>query len=138
MRKIIFFALVLILSVSCRNNSGNVNAGAKQFEMSGVWKGLLPAADCSGIDYILSLQPDGSYKMTITHIDGEGDGIDIVFFSQGKVVRVSEDDVLYLRLLPPPGNDTVYFKVVDSNILRLVDKHLQEPQNPQLYNIVKE
>lgn len=136
MKRILFLATIISLFFSCSN--GNKGNNAKDFEMDGMWKGVIPAADCSGIEYILTLQPQGVYKMTITYIDGEGDGIDMVFYSSGKVVRFTEKHSQFLRLLPPQGNDTVYFKVVDKNMLRLVNKQLEEPQNPQLYNIVKE
>ncbi|MBE6246033.1 MAG: copper resistance protein NlpE [Bacteroidales bacterium] len=135
MKRFLLPVIAMLIAFSCANNN-SANEG-KPFEMDGVWEGVLPAADCSGIEYILSLQPQGTYKMTITYIDGEGDGIDMVFYSTGKVVRVHEDKSQFLRLLPPPGNDTVYFKVVDSQVLRLVNKELEEPQNPELYNIVK-
>lgn len=133
-----FLAALMSLLVSCGNGGSNKKASDKPFELSGTFTGILPAADCSGIEYILSLEPQGVYKMTITHIDGEGDGIDMVFYSSGGIVRVNEDDGTFLRLLPPPGNDTVYFKIVDSQTLRLVNKQLEQPsENPHLYNIIK-
>ncbi len=138
MKRYLYFVICLFVLISCGNGRSNKVGSAKEFEMDGTWKGTLPCADCPGIEYILTLQPEGNYKMTVIYIDGEGDGIDVKLYSDGKVVRTSKDDSYFLRLLPPPGNDTVYFKIVDGNTLRLVNKELEEPQNAQLYNIVKE
>lgn len=134
----LILSVLLLALISCGNNGSNKKTSHKEFEMDGVWKGTLPCADCPGIEYILALQPEGYYKLTVIYIDGEGDGIDIKLYADGKVVRTSKDDSFFLRLLPPPGNDTIYFKIVDGDTLRLVNKDFEEPQNPQLYNIVKE
>ena len=70
----------------------------------------------------------------------EKNGIDIVFETEGRVVRVSKEDGEYLRLLPPPGNDTIYFKTVSEEKLRLVSHLSNEPGAlaPEHYEIIKE
>lgn len=138
MKKLLFIFIILISLSSCGNSNQQKENRQKVFEMDGTWQGTLPCADCSGIEYILSLQPQGYYNLTVIYIDGEGDGIDVKLYADGKVVRTSKDDSFYLRLLPPPGNETVYFKIVDGDTLRLVNNDLEEPQNPHLYNIVKQ
>lgn len=138
MKRYLFFAVLLVALISCGNNGSNNKTVHKEFEMDGVWKGTLPCADCPGIEYILTLQPEGYYKLTVIYIDGEGDGIDIELYADGKVVRTSKNNSFFLRLLPPPGNDTIYFKIVDGDTLRLVNKDFEESQNPHLYNIVKQ
>ena len=135
MKKVLFLALAVLVLASCGNNG---KKGKGDFVMDGTWQGTLPCADCSGIEYILTLQPEGFYKLTVIYLDAEGDGIDDKLYADGKVVRTSKDDSFYLRLLPAPGNDTVHFKVIDANTLRLVKYNLQEPQNGQLYDIVKQ
>lgn len=139
MKKFLVSVAIMLIAFSCaNNNSGKNHNNDAPFEMQGVWQGILPAADCPGIEYLLTLQPEGHYKLTVTYIDGEGDGIDIVLFSDGNVVRFFKDESQFLRLLPPPGNDTVYFKIVDADTLRLVNSQLEQPENYSLYNIVKE
>ena len=142
MKKTILFIIMAVFAVSCGNNR-SVNNKANEpviVDMGGTFKGTLPAADCSGIEYILKLEPQGTYKLQTTYIDGEGDGIDIIFTSEGRVVRVSREDGEYLRLLPPPGNDTVYFKTIAKDKLRLVSHLSNEPGAlaPEHYEIIKE
>lgn len=134
MKKVLILAITLFVLVSCGNNSSK---SAKDFVMDGTWQGTLPCADCSGIEYILTLQPEGFYKLSVIYLDSEGDGIDDKLYADGRVVRTSKDDSYYLRLLPAPGNDTIYFKVIDPNTLRLVKYNLEEPQNGELYDITK-
>lgn len=141
MKRLFVFIILAAFAVSCGNGkSGKNSSGFATVKMNGVWKGVLPAADCSGIEYILKLEPQGTYDLTVTYIDGEGDGVDAVFTSEGKVVRVTKEDGEYLRLLPPPGNDTVYFKTVSKDRLRLVShlSNLPDALAPERYEIVKE
>lgn len=141
MKKIALFIVLALFAVSCGNNrKAKKQDGPASVEMNGIWKGVLPAADCSGIEYELKLEPAGNYSLKTTYIDGEGDGIDIVFSSEGRVVRFSKEDGEYLRLIPPPGNDTVYFKTISKERLRLVSHFSNEPGalSPEHYEIVKE
>lgn len=142
MKKLALFIVLAAFAVSCgNNNSGKKGAGEPvKADMSGTYRGTLPAADCSGIEYELKLEPMGTYSLKTTYIDGEGDGIDIVFTAQGNVVRVNKENVEYLRLLPPPGNDTVYFMTVAKDRLRLVSHLSNEPGAlaPEHYEIAKE
>jgi hypothetical protein len=48
--------------------------------------------------------------------------------------------VEYLRLLPPPGDDTIYFMTVSPERLRLVShlSNLPGAMSPEHYEIVKE
>ena len=141
MKKIALFIVLALFAVSCGNGKkGKKQDGPASIEMQGTWKGVLPAADCSGIEYELKLDPQGTYTLQTTYIDGEGDGIDIVFNAEGRVVRFNKDNVEYLRLLPPPGNDTVYFMTVAKDRLRLVSHLSNEPGAlaPEHYEIVKE
>ena len=141
MKRLFVFIILAAFAISCGNGkSGKNSSGSATVKMNGVWKGVLPAADCSGIEYILKLEPQGTYDLTVTYIDGEGDGVDAVFTSEGKVVRVTREDGEYLRLLPPPGNDTVYFKTVSKDRLRLVShlSNLPDALAPERYEIVQE
>ena len=141
MKRLFVFIILAAFAISCGNGkSGKNSSGSATVKMNGVWKGVLPAADCSGIEYILKLEPQGTYDLTVTYIDGEGDGVDAVFTSEGKVVRVTREDGEYLSLLPPPGNDTVYFKTVSKDRLRLVShlSNLPDALAPERYEIVKE
>ena len=141
MKKIAIIMILAAFVASCGNGGSKKKGdGPVMVEMNGTWKGVLPAADCSGIEYKLDLEPQGTYKLKITYIDGEGDGVDSVFDLDGRVVRVSTDSVEYLRLLPPPGDDTIYFMTVSKERLRLVShlSNLPGAMSPEHYEIVKE
>ncbi len=141
MKKIAIIMILAAFVASCGNGGSKKKGdGPATVEMNGTWKGVLPAADCSGIEYNLKLEPQGTYKLKITYIDGEGDGVNSVFDLNGKVVRVSTDSVEYLRLLPPPGDDTIYFMTVSPERLRLVShlSNLPGAMSPEHYEIVKE
>ena len=65
MKRLFVFIILAAFAVSCGNGkSGKNSSGFATVKMNGVWKGVLPAADCSGIEYILKLEPQGTYDLT--------------------------------------------------------------------------
>ena len=77
MKKNLFFwgvAALLLGLVSCKSGNKNTEAGeedqtvetvqAPVFDKAGVYYGVLPCADCSGIETTLELMGDQTYKLT--------------------------------------------------------------------------
>ena len=102
------------------------------------YRGILPAADCSGIEYSLSLDTGKHiYSLETRYIDADGPGKDVRFTSYGsyEVIGGSADSSKYFRLISKSDRDTIYFKKVDGKTLRLVNDDLQEPMHPENYEI---
>lgn len=105
-----------------------------------LYKGILPAADCSGIEYSLRLDPgSGEYSLETTYLDADGPGKNVRLTSAGRfeIIGGASDSVEYYRLNPKEDTDTLYFRRVDGNTLRLVNSELQEPSIPDSYDITR-
>ena len=145
MKKLLVFSGIMAVLLSCQSKTAknvSVDNEPAQCEHTQVYKGLLPAADCSGIEYTLGIDTlNDSYHLTTVYIDAEGTGKNLSFTSEGKrsmIHRGEGEDARVFYKLPPCGKDTasVYFMVVNDSTLRLVNADLQEPTNKTLYDIV--
>lgn len=145
MKKFFVFSGIMAVLLSCQSKTAknvSVDNETAQCEHSQVYKGLLPAADCSGIEYTLGIDTlNDSYHLTTVYIDAEGTGKNLSFTSEGKrsmIHRGEGEDARVFYKLTPCGKDTasVYFMVVNDSTLRLVNTDLQEPTNQTLYDIV--
>ena len=145
MKKFFIFSGIMAVLLSCQSKTAknvSVDNETAQCEHSQVYKGLLPAADCSGIEYTLGIDTvNDSYHLTTVYIDAEGAGKNLSFTSEGKrsiTYRGEGEDARVFYKLTPCGKDTasVYFMVVNDSTLRLVNADLQEPTNKTLYDIV--
>ena len=145
MKKFFVFSGIMAVLLSCQSKTAknvSVDNETAQCEHSQVYKGLLPAADCSGIEYTLGIDTlNDSYHLTTVYIDAEGTGKNLSFTSEGQrsmIHRGEGEDARVFYKLTPCGKDTasVYFMVVNDSTLRLVNTDLQEPTNKTLYDIV--
>lgn len=145
MRKLLVFSGIMAMLLSCQSKttkSASMDSEAVQCEQSQVYKGVLPAADCSGIEYTLSINAaNDNYHLTTVYIDAEGAGKNVSFTSEGKrsmIHRGEGENAQTFYKLAPSGKDTasVYLMVVNDSTLRLVNADLQEPTNKALYDIV--
>lgn len=145
MKKFFVFSGIMAVLLSCQSKTAknvSVDNEPAQCEHTQVYKGLLPAADCSGIEYTLGIDTlNDSYHLTTVYIDAEGTGKNLSFTSEGKrsmIHRGEGEDARVFYKLTPCGKDTasVYFMVVNDSTLRLVNTNLQEPTNKTLYDIV--
>ena len=145
MKKLLVYSGIMAVLLSCQSKTAknvSVDNETAQCEHSLVYKGLLPAADCSGIEYTLCIDTvNDSYHLTTVYIDAEGTGKNLSFTSEGKrsmIHRGEGEDARVFYKLTPCGKDTasVYFMVVNDSTLRLVNADLQEPTNKTLYDIV--
>ena len=138
MRKIsllVVAALLLLCGCKLINRKGTaVDCTTPQDSEYTLYKGLLPAADCSGIEYALEIEQNGdSFRLATTYIDAEAAGKNITFNTSGSVTLV---DKTYYRLTSN-DNQTLYFKIESDTTLLLVNSQLQPPSLPQNYQLVK-
>lgn len=83
MRKSLTALAALLLLASCGGNAArnaastatestevaDMHNAENSLDIAGVYKGTLPAADCPGIDYTLTLSPGGKYTEHMSYID---------------------------------------------------------------------
>lgn len=105
MKKNLFFwgvAALLLGLVSCKSGNKNTEAGeedqtvetvqAPVFDKAGVYYGVLPCADCSGIETTLELMGDQTYKLTQVYQEKE----DGRFESSGALTWDAENSIITL------------------------------------------
>ena len=106
-----------------------------------IYKGVLPAADCSGIEYELKIDnKEQSYTLVSTYLDAEGDGKHISFKSDGKLVTLQSGIDKYYRLDSENPLEVLHFKIINDTTLCLVNSDMEIPSSPENYiiNRVKE
>ncbi|MGI6794533.1 copper resistance protein NlpE N-terminal domain-containing protein [Bacteroides sp. KG68] len=157
MKKVMMIAAVAAVLVSCQskgtrnNESSSMNKDVATVADNSVasevvFKGILPAADGPGIQYVLSVDnvtadEEGTYTLTTTYLEAEGPGKDNTFTSKGKkqVIRkdVNNEKKTAIKLTPDNGDAPVYFVVVNDSTLRLVNEELEEAAGELNYDIVQ-
>ena len=122
--KNLFLAIPFLLMISCANNPENIQTEVKSadtaavpdmhnssnsLDWSGRYAGVLPCADCEGIETIINLSEDKSYTKRLTYL-GEGadpveesgefvwseDGASITLSADGQMYNVGENVVIAL------------------------------------------
>ena len=73
----------------------------------GTYQGVLPAADCPGIETTLTLKPDGTYSLHEEYLER-----DARFDAEGAYT-------LHGNLLTLEGSDTTWYKVEENRLRRL-------------------
>lgn len=106
------------------------------------YRGLLPAADCSGIDYTLTLNDsivgtDTLYALRTVYIDGGGADNDIAFDDRGRQQQIVLGEQRGYRLTSDAGDPTVYFVIVNDSTLRLCDSTLTAQPSELNYDLVR-
>lgn len=107
-----------------------------------IYAGTFPAADCSGIDYVLRLHAvetgkDTLFTLEATYLDAEGDGVHRTFTTTGKRTHVANAPHKTLRLIPDNGDPVLHFVAVDDTTLRMVNDSLQVVGDSMKYDLVK-
>lgn len=153
MKKVMMMAAMAAALASCQSK-GNRNdlidgilaVEANDSSAVAVYEGILPAADGSGIEYVLSVDsigPDGEsgYTLVTTYLDANGPGKNQSFTSKGKkqTIRknVGKQQKTAYKLTPDDGSAPVYFVVVNDTTLRLVNDSLQESVGTLNYDIIQ-
>ncbi len=106
------------------------------------YRGLLPAADCPGIDYTLTLNDsisgtDTLYALRMIYIEGDSAGNDIIFDSHGRQQAVEVDTRRGYRLMFDKGDPTTYLAIVNDSTLRICDSTLNRIDSPFNYDLVR-
>ena len=152
MKKVMMIAAIAAALVSCQSkgnqnndtmSEGVMTVAANDSSAVAVYEGILPAADGPGIQYVLSIGPDGEsgYTLVTTYLDAEGQGKNKSFTSTGKrqVIQkdVNNNKKTAYKLTPNDGEAPVYFVVVNDTTLRLVNDSLQEAVSDLNYDIIQ-
>lgn len=129
MKKLFVILVGAVALVACQPKQAEK---AEVLEQSGTFVGTLPAADCPGIVYKLTIDGDTAFSLDMTYLEAI-DGRDTTFVSSGKVERLQDGNAIKLVA----EDSEMYFKVVNDSTLRLVNDSLQEAQTSLNYDIVK-
>ena len=106
------------------------------------YRGLLPAADCAGIDYILTLNDsiagaDTLFALRMVYIEGDNNGGDITFDSRGRQQQFEFDTKRGYRLMPDDGDVATYLVIENDSTLRMADSTLNCIDSPFNYKLVR-
>lgn len=106
------------------------------------YRGLLPAADCAGIDYMLTLNDsiagaDTLFALRMVYIEGDNNGGDITFDSRGRQQLIEVGTKRGYRLMPDDGDVATYVTEVNDSTLRIVDSTLNRIDSPFSYDLVR-
>lgn len=149
MKKVMMIAAVCAALVACKNTGKTASDVTKtdstmQDSTAGDsvrYEGMVPAADCEGIRYNISIAANDStvgYSMKATYV-GTKDG-DRTFETTGKVEHINETvdgkEVEVYKLVGKTKNDDTYLLVVSDSIMRLVGADLKGNfENAEKYNL---
>jgi len=155
MKKVMMIAAIAAALVSCQskgtrnNDSASANetttAVAKSAAAEVVYKGILPAADGPGVQYVLNLDnvnstEEGTYTLVTTYLETENSGKEENITSKGKKQVIQKDvnnkKKTAIKLIPDNGDAPIYFVIVNDTTLRLVNEELQEAASKLNYDIV--
>ncbi|WP_302431623.1 copper resistance protein NlpE [uncultured Alistipes sp.] len=119
-RKVVILAAAAVALASCGGNaprrSAQQETGAfkpdihnaeTSLDYRGTYRGVLPAADCPGIETTLTLKPDGTYSLHEEYLER-----DARFDTEGAYT-------LHGNLLTLEGSDTTWYKVEENRLRRL-------------------
>lgn len=106
------------------------------------YRGLLPAADCAGIDYILTLNDsivgaDTLFALRMVYIEGDNNGGDITFDSRGRQQLFELDTKRGYRLMPDDGDVATYLVIENDSTLRMADSTLNCIDSPFNYKLIR-
>jgi uncharacterized membrane protein len=108
-------------------------SGSKQFGVSGVYSGILPAASCPGIDYVLELRENGTFLERMQYMEHEA----AVYIRIGSFAR--EKRGLICLNGRHDGSSLPCFSMEDSGLrLRASDGKLIEGEMADLYVLTRQ
>lgn len=127
MKHTILILAAAAMLASCGGNAQQKTATAtdmhtaeNSLDMTGVYKGTLPAADCPGIEQTLTLKADGTYTDRNVYIDRDTE------FTNTGAYRVDSN---MLILTPADGEGGAYYKIEEGR-LRQLDGDKQVIEGP--------
>lgn len=134
--RITILALLALIVASCHQHHSDNTLAPETY------RGMFPAADCPGIDYILTLNDsiagaDTLFTLRMVYIEGDNDGGDITFDSRGRQQRFGIGAKRGYRLTPDDGDVATYFAIVNDTTLQMVDSTLTKIDSPFNYDLVR-
>lgn len=79
-------------------------------EVFGTYEGTLPAADCEGIETLLTINSDSTYTLQSEYI-----GVDDGKFLVSGVYNLIDGELL--ELITPSSGDKTYYKIVADGVM---------------------
>ena len=87
----------------------DIHNAETSLDYRGTYRGVLPAADCPGIETTLTLAPDGSYALHLKYIDRDSE------FDEKGTYKVKGN----LLTLTPMDGQPEYYKVEENQVRKL-------------------
>ncbi|MBD5332535.1 MAG: copper resistance protein NlpE [Bacteroides sp.] len=138
-------AIVAMMAASCSGKASKCDDAQCAAEESAtstevVYTGLLPAADCDGIQYLLKLDYSdskdsikGDYDLVQTYLVTDSAANSVEFKSEGDFVGFAKDGKQYLKLTEESQSaEETYFLVESDSTIVLVNAELEAPNAPGL------
>jgi len=109
----LFAALFAVVLGSCLSNKSVNSAGNSRnsLDWKGVYAGLIPAADCPGIDVQIILRPDQTYEIRYEYLDRENS----LFTDKGKFSWDRTGNIITLDT----GNFSPHYRVSEQFLVQL-------------------
>ncbi len=113
----------------CAADTAQVTTDPVSVAYEELYAGTFPAADCSGIYYVLrlytdSLGTDTLFTLDASYIDAEGDGCHRTFTTAGKCLHLTHVEGFTLH--PDNGEPSMNFVTISDTIVRMVNDSLKE------------
>jgi uncharacterized lipoprotein NlpE involved in copper resistance len=119
---------VALFFIECNKNDEK-NAIQKIDKLTGIYHGLIPCADCKEINYIISLNEDSTYILSMEYI---GKPEDRNLFTSSGYWTIENKNVKLLN----KSDGSYLFQIKDSNLLML-DMQGNIMKNPEKYLLKK-
>ncbi len=116
------FALLSLMLVACGGNANKKDNAASeqtavveeqapaQADYCATYFGVLPAADCGGIETTLTLNADKTYNLKKKYLNGKDEA-----FETNGVYELKGEDLV--ELTTPSTNAKTYYKIVEGNVV---------------------
>lgn len=117
MKNRILFVLLIIVVAGCSVSKRTTTENAVPELLSGTYAGVLPCADCEGIEMVLTLGADDEFLMKTRYL-GVADG-ESTFISEGSFERSDDGKIIKLNV---EGDDSRFHQyLVEQNRLVKLD-----------------
>lgn len=150
MKRLVFLSMIVAAIVACQPSSTKqMKSNMAEVDTKVVFKGTLPAADCPGIVYELTLEEepllmlDEKYYLFVlkkTYLEANN-GRDTTFTLDGQAERIYVEAELprgaYELLRLKNNNENVNFEILDDSTLCLLNADGDLPENQSLYYLHK-
>lgn len=120
--KFLGIAALALLTVSCNGGKSESTSASDSTNVvttsqdslpntfAGLYKGILPAADCEGINTTLQINADSTYDLRSEYI-GKKDGV----FEQSGVYTIKDNKLVVLKT--PSSGELIYYVQVENGLM---------------------